>query len=59
MTNKHDHNHSSCCSHNATHGCEQTLDEIKFENSLHGACVYGDIEKTKKFILKRKFIIRI
>ncbi len=39
------HNHELC-----THGSEfdQTLDEIKFENSIYNACVIGDLEKVKR-----------
>ena len=42
---KHD-----CCGHSS--GFEQTIDEIKFENSIFAACVYNDFEKVKKFIVK-------
>jgi ankyrin repeat protein len=31
-------------------GCEQTIDEIKFETSLFNACVYGDLERVKHLI---------
>ena len=38
--------HASCAGH--SHGnYDQTLDEIKFENSIFNACVVGDLQKVK------------
>jgi ankyrin repeat protein len=47
-----DHLHSNGCCLAVKHGVEQTLDEIKFDNSLHQACVYDDIDSVKKRIVK-------
>lgn len=41
------HSCEGCSGHT---GCEQSLDEIKFENSIFNACVYGDLEKIKKMV---------
>jgi ankyrin repeat protein len=43
----------SSCNHTQNFGCEQTLDEIEFENSIFNACVIGDIEKIRSLILKK------
>ena len=49
MTSNHE---CSNCTHTKATGLEQTLDEIKFENSIFNACVYGDIDKVKQLINK-------
>lgn len=54
-----DHSHSNGCCQSAKHGVEQTLDEIKFDNSLHQACVYDDIDSVKKKIAKLRSENRI
>jgi ankyrin repeat protein len=47
-------NHDCCCSHGTNNSYEQTLDEIKFENSIFGACVYNDLNRVQKLISKIK-----
>ena len=46
--------HHACCSHTgSSYGCDQSIDEIEFEKSIFNACVYGDIDKVKKFVAKK------
>ena len=35
------------CNHTVVREIDQTLDEIKFENSIYDACVIGDLEKVR------------
>ena len=44
---------SNSCECSAKFGCEQTLNEIEFENSIFNACVCGDLAKVQSFINKK------
>ena len=43
-----------CCNHGNNRIYEQTLDELKFESSIFGACVNNDVERVIKLISKIK-----
>jgi ankyrin repeat protein len=47
------HTHGPNCNHTAQFGCEQTLDELQFENSVFNACVQGDLGKVKHLLEKK------
>ena len=43
--------HINCLGHGHAE-YDQTLEEIKFENSIYNACVLGDLEKVKSMTIK-------
>lgn len=45
------------CAQTSQFGCEQNLEEIDFERSIHNACVVGDFEKVKKLIIQDKELV--
>lgn len=48
------HHHENNCSHSeSSPSLSQTIDEVKFDSSIHSACVYGDFNKIKKLIDKK------